>query len=186
MRIWIAALLAPAWLAAACDAAPPPAPSDPTAPSRPAPAAATRPDPGPASVRAEVAGETFHFELAADDATRMRGLGGRRHVPANSGMLFSFRLAAPRVFVMRDCPIPLDIAFLDEAGRVIAIHAMQAEAPRGPEETPLAYEQRLVQYPSGAPAQFAIETAGGRLAELGLGVGDVVTFDRAAVLARTE
>jgi len=37
-------------------------------------------------------------------------------------------------------------------------------------------------YSSGAPAGFAIETAGGRLDEVGLRVGDRVIFDVAQVL----
>ena len=56
-------------------------------------------------------------------------------------------------------------------GRVVALHRMPAEPPRRPDESPFDYERRLPVYPSRAPAQFAIELAGGRLAQLGVGVG---------------
>jgi hypothetical protein len=137
-------------------------------------------------VEAKIAGERFALELAANPAARYRGLSGRTHIPPNGGMLFAFRPAQPLEFVMRDCPIPIDIAFLDADGRVVAVHAMKVEPPRAPGESAVDYDDRLPRYASGEPAQFAIETAGGRLAELGLAPGAQVGFDRAAVLARTR
>ncbi len=134
----------------------------------------------------QIGEERLHLELAADRESRVRGLGGRDHILPNSGMLFAFGRAEPRSFVMRDCPIPIDIAFLDAEGRVVAIHAMQPEPPRRTDETPFSYEERLRPYASAAPTQYAVETAGGRLAALGLQVGDVVDFDREAVLQRVE
>ena len=49
-----------------------------------------------------------------------------------------------------------------------------------------AYERRLPAYPSGRPVQFAIETAGGRLREVGLGVGDVVPLDVESLVGRAR
>ena len=43
------------------------------------------------------------------------------------------------------------------------------------------YERRLPIYASSTPARFAIEVAGGRLAQLGLGVGDRVPLDAEAL-----
>jgi len=141
---------------------------------------------GATSVPVELGGERFHLELAADPNRRHRGLGGREHLPEGSGMLFAFADSAPRAFVMRDCRIPLDVAFLDGAGRVVAVHSMEVEPPQRPGESPGAYEARLPRYPSGAPVRFAIEVRGGRLAALGVAPGDRVAFDREAVLARTQ
>jgi len=173
-RLLAAALVAAAF---ACDRAePPPAASAP-------PPAEVR---APISVPVELAEKRFHLELAADPATRYRGLSGRAHIPGNSGMLFAFPESAPQNFVMRDCLVPIDIAYLDDAGRVLAVHTMTLEPPQREGEPRLAYEQRLPRYPSGAPARFAIEVGGGVLAELGLAAGDVVGFDRAAALARSR
>lgn len=161
-------------LLAGCEAEPP----------RAEPAASEAP--GPESVPVSLAGERFHLELAAERASRYQGLSQRPHVPESSGMLFAFPEAEPLVFVMRHCLVPIDIAFVDDAGRVVALYAMAVEPPQRGDETPFAYESRLRRYPSGAPARFAVELAGGTLARLGLRVGDAAEFDREAVLRRAQ
>jgi len=98
-------------------------------------------------------------------------------------MFFAFGSLRPLAMVMRDCPEPIDVAFLDGEGVVVALYEMQPEPPRREGETGMQYERRLPEYPSRAPAQFAIELARGRLAELGVGVGTRLVFD-AAELAR--
>jgi uncharacterized membrane protein (UPF0127 family) len=131
-------------------------------------------------------GETYTLELALYPPARRRGLGGRAGVPRGGGMLFAFPSPRPLAMVMRDCPAPLDVAFLDAGGRVVAAHAMSPEPPRRASESGFQYERRLPEYASGAPAQFAIELAGGRLAELGVGIGTQIVFDAAAVAARAR
>lgn len=128
-----------------------------------------------------IGGETFALELALDPATRQRGLGGRTSLARNGGMFFAFRTPRPLSMVMRDCPAAIDVAFLDGDGRVVALHAMPPELPRRPGESALAYERRLPEYPSGVPAQFAVELAGGRLAQLGVEVGSRLAFDAPAL-----
>ena len=121
-------------------------------------------------------GRTFFVEIAADNATRVKGLGGREQIEHDGGMLFVF--PRPRVlgFVMRDCLVPIDIAFLDQFGTVVATHEMPIE-PREEGETNQAYEQRLTNYSSKAAAQFALEFKAGTLRELGLKRGDKVELD---------
>jgi len=123
---------------------------------------------------ASIGGEHFELEVARDPAAQMRGLGGRTSIDPHGGMLFVFPQTRPLAFVMRDCPIPIDVAFLDAQGRVINVHTMQPEPPRAPGESALDYEARLHPYPSALPAHFALEVAGGRLAELGVRSGDVI------------
>ncbi len=125
----------------------------------------------------KINGQWVHLEIAADDQVRTLGLGGRDYIAPDGGMIFVFSRPLEMSFVMRDCPIPIDIAFLDAAGRVLAIHEMTPEKPRGPNETANEYESRLKPYPSRYSAQFAIELAGGRLKELGLKEGQRVEFD---------
>lgn len=119
----------------------------------------------------------FHLELAASDPVRMMGLSGRQEIAPDSGMLFVFPDAQERHFVMRDCPIPIDIIYLDDAGKILAIHEMQPEPPRGPTEAQEAYEARLKQYPAGGPMRFAIELKGGTVRTLGLQKGATVPLD---------
>ena len=130
--------------------------------------------------------EAFTLELALDPATRRQGLSGRGALPSNEGMLFVQPRPSPMAMVMRDCAAPIDVAFLDVEGRVVAVHAMAVEPPRARGESPMAYEARLPLYPSGAPALFAIETGGGRLREVGLAVGDRVALDTAGLAARAR
>ncbi|MBW2267764.1 MAG: DUF192 domain-containing protein [Deltaproteobacteria bacterium] len=128
-------------------------------------------------------GETFTLELATDPDTRYRGLSGRGDIGRNGGMLFVYPDAALRGMVMRDCPAPLDVAFLDAGGRIVALAEMELEPPRASDESSAAYERRLPIYRSGVPVRFAIEVAGGRLASLGVAVGDAIALDIDALAA---
>jgi hypothetical protein len=130
--------------------------------------------------------QAFALEVALDPARRLRGLSGRGEIPRHEGLLFVLPRPQPFAMVMRDCPAPIDVAFLDAQGRVAAIHEMRVEPLRGAGESPVAYERRLPLYESGEPVLFAIETAGGRLREVGLTVGDRVSFDRDALVARAR
>ena len=136
--------------------------------------------------RVEIKGRVFHLELALDEPTRMKGLGGRTSIDEDGGMLFVFPDVRRLGFVMRDCPMPIDIAFLDGAGRVVAIHEMQPEAPRREHESDFDYETRLKRYDSRFPAQFAVEVRGGTLRALGLETGDLIRFDAQGLKRRTR
>ncbi len=133
-----------------------------------------------------IGGETFQLELAIDPKTRFGGLSRRDSIPRNGGMLFVMPHSKPFAMVMRDCGIPIDVAFLDSEGRVVAIHEMRPEPPRRRDESPAEYEARLLAYPSGGPARFAIETAGGRLRQLGLAVGQRIPLDTAGLVQRAR
>ena len=119
-----------------------------------------------------LAGNDFDLELAMGPESRNRGLAGRTSLAPDEGMLFVFPDVGTRSFWMYGCLMDIDIAFVDPIGYVTAIHTMPAEPPRGNEEQESTYQRRLVRYTSGYPAQFAIEIAPGRFAELGISVGD--------------
>ena len=114
--------------------------------------------------RLTVNGRPLTAELALNDADRLRGLTGRESLAADRGMLFVFRGEARRQFVMRDCLIDIDIAFIDAAGRVANVHRMARE-PLG---TP---EGRLQRYGSDGPVLMALELAAGGLDRYGLKAG---------------
>jgi uncharacterized membrane protein (UPF0127 family) len=140
----------------------------------------------PRVVWVALGGETFSLELAADPEKRQRGLSGRGAIARNGGMLFVLPHPERFVMVMRDCPEPIDVAFLDADGRIMSLHEMQPEPPRRSDETPFQYEQRLRRYSSGEPVQFAVETAGGRFRELGVAVGDRIPLDTEALVRRAR
>ncbi len=115
-------------------------------------------DAPPSRLPVIISGRTFQLELALDDATRIKGLSGRDHLDADGGMIFVFPGVARRRFWMKDCLVPIDIIFLDPAGRVMAMHRMVPE--------PGVADADLKAYSSNWPAQFAIELRGGALDEL--------------------
>jgi uncharacterized membrane protein (UPF0127 family) len=124
-------------------------------------------------------GRTFQMELAVTVKQRMRGLSERDSLPADKGMLFV--LPKPEVvsFVMRRCRFPIDIAFLDADGRVVAMHEMPLDPPGTP-------ENKLKAYSSVKPAQFALEFNKGTLKELNLAIDQTLQLplDHLKSLAR--
>lgn len=142
--------------------------------------------PGESSLRVDLHGQVFTLELAIDPDTRVKGLSYREQIPPDGGMLFVFPDPMPLSFVMRHCLVPIDIAFLDAAGRVLVVHEMAVEAPQQQGEADIDYENRLRRYDSRFPAQFALETAGGRLRTTGLKAGDLVRFDAAGLKRRAR
>ena len=54
-----------------------------------------------------------------------RGLSGIEQLPADEGMAFVWQEPVGSTFWMKDTLIPLSIAFVDEAGRVIDVLDMQ-------------------------------------------------------------
>ena len=131
----------------------------------------------------QIEGKKFFLEVAADNDSRTLGLGGREYIADDGGMLFLFPEPARRNFVMRDCPIAIDVIFLDQLGNVTAIHAMPAEEPQGEDESDYDYEMRLKRFPSRMAAQYAIELQGGKASELGVEPGDSIKLDFARLKA---
>jgi uncharacterized protein len=137
--------------------------------------------------RLVIGGQTFDLEVVADPASRAQGLMHRDSIDEHGGMLFIFPDNEVKVqsFWMKNCLVDIDIIYLDPHGRVTATHRMQAQPPQGPEEPEAAYEARMQQtrYPSGYPAQFAIELRSGWLDQLNLKVEDRIDLDVARLKA---
>ena len=125
----------------------------------------------------KIGDRTFNLQIVADDETRNIGLGGRKELAADEGMLFSFPDSKIRRFLMRDCYIDIDIIFLDSAGRIVAMHHMPFEEQQGENESLYNYESRLKKYSSRFNAQYAIELIGGMLENLDLEDGQHIKLD---------
>ncbi|MCD6303901.1 MAG: DUF192 domain-containing protein, partial [Planctomycetes bacterium] len=113
-----------------------------------------------------IRGHTWQVELAVTPEQRYRGLSNRKELPAGRGMLFVFETPQVLEFCMRQCLIPLDIAFIDENLRVVKTCTMAVE--------PYGFERAV--YSSDRPAQYALEVPAGSLAAAGVAVGDTVRF----------
>ncbi len=138
---------------AACSATPDAAP-------RTVPALPTR----SGLVPMEVEGHTVFVALAADEASRGRGLADRTTLAADEGMLFVYPAAGQRSFWMLGCRIALDIAFLDDQGGVLNVVTLPAPAPGlSSAQLPLAASLK--------PARFVLELPAGTFARWGLDAG---------------
>lgn len=142
----------------------------------------------------KIGGKTFHLEVADTDEIRMKGLGQRDHIEPDGGMLFVFDKPHTTGFVMRDCPIDIDIIYLDQYGKVITSYQMKAEKPRNEADGEgkvgdfgnEKYESRLKQYPSRNPTQFVIEIKGGTLPSLNIKEGEKLELPLAALKSRAK
>ena len=118
------------------------------------------------SPRVTINNTTWRVELATTAKQRYRGLSGRRDLPAGSGMLFIYPSPRALRFCMRDCLIPLDIAFISSDRRVIATYTMSVEPDLA----------GRVPYRSTEPAQFVLEVPAGQLRQADVMPGSAVTF----------
>jgi uncharacterized membrane protein (UPF0127 family) len=149
------------------------------------------------NAKVKISGQSFYLETALDDAKRFRGLSERTAIEDNGGMLFVFpdtRSPALGGFVMRDCPIGIDIIYVDKGGRVVSMYEMVPEVPRDAtkgEGTPAdannpVYNSRLKQYISRYPYNFVIELKQGSLKKLSVKEGDLIDFDRESMLKQSK
>lgn len=72
-----------------------------------------------------VKGITVPVEVAADNASREKGLMFRKHLPENSGMLFVMDRNDGICMWMKNTLIPLSVAFIDKDGFIINIEKMK-------------------------------------------------------------
>lgn len=109
-------------------------------------------------------------ELARTPAQRRRGLMEREHLADDAGMLFLYpeEQAAHHGFWMFRTRIPLDIAFLDDAGRILVIHTMQPCASEIPRDCPVTLP--------GVSYHAALEVNAGYFAGRGLAPGDRIVW----------
>jgi uncharacterized protein len=121
---------------------------------------------------AELGGERFRVEIAADDRSRMRGLMFREHLPRDRGMLFVFETELPLAFWMKNTRIPLDILYFDAQRRLVSVAA----------DTPPCTTPYCPSYPSTKPARYVLELNAGLAAELGVGPGAVLHIESAGGL----
>lgn len=88
-------------------------------------------------VQLTAAGHDIVVYVARSDEERALGLMHRRELPDNEGMLFMCDRCAVQNFWMKDTPLPLSIAFLEEDGTILKIadlepHNLQSESSEHP------------------------------------------------------
>ena len=145
----IALLLLPPACGLACDAAP-------AQPAGPAVAV----NAGLPTAALKIGNATFTLEIADTPAAEEIGLMNRDALPPGRGMIFLFDREEPRNFWMKNTRIPLDILFLDKAGKVVSVGHMKPFD--------------LSKTPSGGPAMYAVELNAGAAAKAGVRPGDLI------------
>lgn len=105
-------------------------------------------------------GQSIKAEVAADDAARQQGLMFRPSMGKNDGMLFVFPELGYHAMWMRNTLIPLSVAYMDEAGKILSIHEMQPQT-----ETP---------HQAAGPARYALEMNAAWFTTYKVRVGDVI------------
>ena len=70
-----------------------------------------------------VGSSSIQAEIASTDAARMSGLSGRASLPDGTGMLFVFPKDGNWGIWMPDMRFPIDIAWADVTGKVVALDA---------------------------------------------------------------
>jgi|CXWL01.1.fsa_nt_gi uncharacterized membrane protein (UPF0127 family) len=123
------------------------------------------------SIDVSIYNANFRLWVADDSSEQQNGLmfvTAERMAPlpdgTQRGMIFVFDHEQNLNFWMRNTIIPLDIAYLNSSGVVVATHTMAA------------LDERPNQYPSGKPARFAIEVSAGVFADLGLKASDRIAL----------
>jgi uncharacterized membrane protein (UPF0127 family) len=111
-------------------------------------------DPSPLVVETSSGKQTFSIEIADEDHERAAGLMFRTEMDDNRGMLFEFEQTRRLAFWMKNTPMSLDLVFIGEDGRVVAV--LQGEpfstTSIGPE----------------APARFVLELKAGTAQKAGI------------------
>lgn len=109
----------------------------------------------------------FLAEVASTETQRAKGLMFRENLPKDKAMLFVFLEKGVYNFWMKNCKIPLDIIFLDENKRVVAIK--ENCQPCGKEDCPSIQP--------GVLAKYVLEISAGLADEMGLAENAHLTID---------
>jgi len=110
---------------------------------------------------------SLHVQIAQTAQSREQGIMGVKEMPDQAGMAFLFGEPTTTGFWMKDTLIPLDIAFWDSKGRIVATSTM----------TPCRTDACPVYQPA-ATYVSAVEMNAGLLAARGIKAGDRVTVTR--------
>jgi uncharacterized membrane protein (UPF0127 family) len=117
----------------------------------------------PLTIVSKTGPHKFTVELATTPAQMEQGLMFRQSLAADAGMLFDYRTPSMAMMWMKNTLIPLDMLFVDAAGRIVNIHER-------------AVPGSLATIGAAAPVRAVIELNGGTAARLGIRPDDRVIF----------
>ena len=111
----------------------------------------------------------FTIEIAETPEEQARGLMFREEMDDDHGMLFAFSVTRPASFWMRNTPMPLDLVFIGEDGRVVSVERGEPFSldPIGPDD----------------PVRFVLEIKAGIAQETGIEPGTRLRHPRIDAVA---
>ncbi|MGN7514446.1 MAG: DUF192 domain-containing protein [Allomuricauda sp.] len=107
----------------------------------------------------------FDIEIAETEYETQTGLMYRKSMREDRGMLFIQPTESLQYFYMKNTEIPLDIIYINSEMKIVSF---QKNAEPFNEDT----------LPSNAPAKYILEINAGLSDQLGLQVGDSISFSR--------
>lgn len=110
----------------------------------------------------QIGGLKIEVEVCENDDKRQRGCMYRSRVSANEGMLFIYPEPQQRSFWMKNCRMPLSVAFINDEMKICNIEDM------APFDTST--------HASSEPVRYALEVPQGYFARHGIKPGDTVIF----------
>lgn len=108
---------------------------------------------------------SIDIEIADDEAKREVGMMGRPVMEERQGMLFIFEEEQLASFWMRNCPLSLDMIFINKQGKIVTIHK---------NTKPFSDDS----YPANALTMFVLEVNAGFTDKYGIKLGDRITWRR--------
>jgi uncharacterized membrane protein (UPF0127 family) len=101
-------------------------------------------------------GQEYLAWVAQKEEDRKRGLMNFRPLKDKEAMIFVFQKEEPLSFWMKNVPFDLDIAYFNAQKKLVSYTTMKGTSP-------LVVEDKLPNYKSAAPAQYAVEVPAGAL-----------------------
>jgi uncharacterized protein len=119
-----------------------------------------KPQTGLPKIALKAGGQTVTADIAATDETRQKGMMFRTKMAKNEGMLFVFPQIGYHAMWMRNTLINLSVAYMDEQGKILSIHEMEA--------------LNETSHQSAGPARYALEMNAMWFTKNKVKVGDVI------------
>lgn len=101
--------------------------------------------------------------IANSDETRAKGLMHASPLNPNEIALFVFPRSERHAFWNKNVEFPLDLAYLDENGKVVDFRSLEAQSE--------------MSVRPGSPARFVVEAASGTFDRLSVAVGDYLLYE---------
>jgi len=112
----------------------------------------------PVKIVVQVDNINAHVELVDTEETRRQGLMHREHLDKDEGLLIAFSQSQTISLWMLNTPLPLDVGFFDEQGRLFQIEHMEPDGGK-------------TIHSSVAPGRYALEMNKGWFNRHGIKVG---------------